>query len=75
MSFINGYVDVVVVLLWRFVQGVIAANGETAISLTLTPMTVGPMQETVQVTVAGVEDLILVKQIIQLHFSVVFQYF
>lgn len=42
------------------VQGLIAASGETGISLAITPMTVGPMQETVQMTIAGVDDMILV---------------
>ena len=37
-----------------------AANGETEIALTLTPMTVGPMYETVQITIAGADDMILV---------------
>jgi len=43
------------------VQGLIAAEAETSIPLTLTPMTVGPMLDTVQIIVAGVDDVILVK--------------
>ena len=43
------------------VQGIIAACGETGIPLTVTPMTIGPMHEWLQITIAGVEDMILVK--------------
>ena len=43
-------------------QGFIAANGETGIPMMLTPMTVGPMHEIVQIAVAGVDDVILVKK-------------
>jgi len=38
------------------------ASGETSIPLTLTPMTVGPLQETLQITIGGAEHLILVKK-------------
>jgi len=43
------------------VKGFIAANAETGICLEVTAMTIGPMQETVQITIVGVDDMILVK--------------
>jgi len=42
------------------VQGLVAASGVTEIPLTLTPMSVGPMQETVHITIAGIDNMILV---------------
>ena len=44
------------------VQGIVAAEDETIIPLTVTPMTIGPLQEIVQITIGGVEDTILVKK-------------